>query len=362
MDVEQDQKKKKPSALKIIWTIVSVMFFIVIGAGVGGALYIANALQPVSPSEESVRIKVPPGSSSSQIAKLLEEHGLIKDSFIFTYYLKVKKEGSRFQAGEYLMMPGTTYAELITKLNNGDIIKEEVTRLTIPEGFTVVQIAGKIAEQGIWSDKLFVETANRPDGLKSILLGEIPDNPEIRHRLEGYLFPETYEFKKGTTEAEIIERALLELEKKLATLPADWKDKLTERGISFHQMLTIASLIEREVVVEEERQIVAGVIYNRLNKKMPLQIDATVQYALGAQKERLFEKDLKINSPYNTYENPGIPPGPIASPSLGSIEAALYPAETPYFFYVTKKDGSQGHLFAVSYEEHLKNIAASNKK
>lgn len=356
MDQEQSPKRRN-----IFLIIITAFIFIIIGTGAGGALYIANALQPVEPSAEAVRVTIPAGTSSSQIAKKLEEEGLIKDSLIFSYYLKYKKEGSRFKAGEYELTPGKTLDQLIAKLNNGETVKEEVDRLTIPEGYTVAQIAERLADQGVWQAEPFLKQVNDPIAIKSVLLAEIPDDKAIKHRLEGYLFPETYEFKKGTTEAQVIERALQELEKKLSTLSGDWRSKLQDRGLTFHQMLTIASLIEREVVVNEERPIVAGVIYNRLNKKMPLQIDATVQYLFDKQKERLFEKDLQIESPYNTYLNTGLPPGPIASPSLASIEAALNPAETPYFFYVTKKDGSQGHLFAVTYEEHLKNIAASKK-
>jgi len=131
--------------------------------------------------------------------------------------------------------------------------------------------------------------------------------------------------------------------------------------MTFHDLLTIASLVEREVVVDEERALVAGVIYNRLEDGMKLQIDATVQYSLDKPKQRLYEKDLLIDSPYNTYEVEGLPPGPIASPSLESIKAALYPEKSEYFFYVTKKDGSQTHLFAKTYKEHLRNIDKSNQ-
>jgi UPF0755 protein len=173
------------------------------------------------------------------------------------------------------------------------------------------------------------------------------------------MFPETYEMKKGSTEEQIIARMLQETDRKLATLPEGWQDAMEESGKSLHEIMTIASLIEREVVVDEERALVSSVIYNRLAEPMRLQIDAAVQYALDEPKERLLTKDLEIDSPYNTYKNDGLPPGPIASPSLASIEAALFPAESDYLFYVTKKDGSQTHLFAKTYNEHLRNIDKS---
>jgi UPF0755 protein len=353
--------KPKSTAKRIaLWT-VGLLLLVIIGGAAGGAIYVMNALQPVALSDQEKRVIIPQGAGSSEIAAILTEQGLIRNSAIFTYYLKYKKEGSRFQAGEYSMAPGITLNQIIDKLNKGETVKEDVIRITIPEGFTVSQIAEKLNQQTPWNAALFLELSNRLPAVEASFAAQIPENPSIKHRLEGYFFPETYEFKKGTTEQQFIERMVQELDKKLSTLPSDWKDKLKQRGLSFHQMLTIASLIEREVVVDEERPIVAGVIYNRLNKKMPLQIDATVQYLFEKQKERLFEKDLLIESPYNTYLNSGLPPGPIASPSMASIRAALYPAETKYLFYVTKKDGSMGHLFAETYEEHQKNIAASKK-
>jgi UPF0755 protein len=176
------------------------------------------------------------------------------------------------------------------------------------------------------------------------------------------LFPETYELKKDSTTKDMVLRMASELDKKLAGLPTDWPEKLKQRGLTFHQLMTVASMIEREVVDDEERPLVAGVIYNRMKIGMKLQIDATVQYALDKPKDRLFEKDLLIDSPYNTYKIAGLPPGPIASPSLKSIEAALYPAESNYLFYVTKGDGTQKHVFAETYDQHLKNIADSKKR
>lgn len=155
-----------------------------------------------------------------------------------------------------------------------------------------------------------------------------------------------------------MQRMLEEFQTKINSIP-DLEAKLQEKNLSLHELLTIASLVEKEVVVDEERALVAGVIYNRINQDMKLEIDATVQYLLDRPKERLFYKDLKVKSPYNTYLNKGLPPGPIASPSLRSIEAALNPEASEYLFYVTKKDGSSGHLFAKTYKEHQQNIAKS---
>lgn len=359
---EQAETGKPRRRGRIALTIAVLLVLLIVGGAGGVALFVAQALQPVELSAQEVHVRIPQGASSPQIARLLEEQGLIRSATIFTYYLKVQGQGSRFQAGEYSMTPGMTLDQMIGKLNSGDIVKEEVIRVTIPEGFTVQQIAAKLGEETPWHAEAFLQEVDAPAQFSASALTGLPNSKDIKHRLEGYLFPETYEFKKGASEQDFIERTLQELDKKLATLPADWPDKLKQRGMTLHQLLTVASLIEREVVVDEERPLVAGVIYNRLAQKMPLQIDATVQYLFDKPKERLLEKDLQTPSPYNTYLNPGLPPGPIASPSLASIQAALYPAETNYLFYVTKKDGSQGHLFAETYEQHKKNIAASKKQ
>jgi UPF0755 protein len=275
----------------------------------------------------------------------------------------VKKEGGRLQAGEYEMKPGMTFDEIIAKMNKGETVPQEVVRFTVPEGFTLLQMADKLEGQYGFNRQTFLDLTNSSQPFGAVKwAADIPDDARLRHRLEGYLFPETYEFKKGTTTEDMVQRMVSELDKKLAALPSDWQDLLKQRGLSFHQLLTVASLIEREVVDDAERPVVASVIYNRMKIGMKLQIDATVQYMLDKPKERLFEKDLQVDSPYNTYMVSGLPPGPIASPSLKSIEAALYPAETKYMFYVTKSDGTQQHYFAETYDQHLKNIAESRKK
>ncbi|MDD9269795.1 endolytic transglycosylase MltG [Paenibacillus sp. GCM10023248] len=361
LDHGSEGNEPRKRTRRIVLIVIGLILLLLVGTAAGIGLFIVNAMQPVAASEQEVRVSIPQGAGSVQIAKELEAKGLIKNSSIFTYYLKLKKQGSRFQAGEYGMKPGITFDQVIDKLNKGETVKEEVIRVTIPEGYTIEQIAAKLSEGTPWSKDVFLQMANAPADLKSETALAIPDNKNLKHKLEGYLFPETYEFKKGSTEQEFIERTLQELDKKLATLPPDWKDKLKERGLTVHQMLTIASLIEREVVQDEERALVSGVIQNRLKKNMPLQIDATVQYLFDKSKERLLEKDLQIQSPYNTYLNTGLPPGPIASPSLASMKAAIYPEETKYLFYVTKKDGTKGHLFAETFEEHKKNIAESKK-
>jgi len=351
------RKKGRP----LLWS-----FFIALGIVIiilsSALFYLWNGLRPPKTSATPVRFTIEKGMRASQMAEELEQAGLIRNAFLFGAWLKLKNEGSRFQAGDYEMTPGLTREEIVAKLNAGDTIAAETIRFTIPEGYTVVQMADRLAKEGAADKNKFLQAVAKPEQLTgSIWTKLIPKDAGIQYPLEGYLFPDTYELKKGSTEVDIVNRMVSELDLKLNQLPDEWQTAMQERNLTLHQLLTIASLVEREVVLDEERPIVASVIKNRLDKKMPLQIDATIQYALGKQKEKLTTEDTKLDSPYNTYLHPGLPPGPIASPSYKSIEAALYPADTEYLYYVTKKDGSNQHLFAITYKQHQKNIAASEK-
>lgn len=339
---------------------VLIVILVLALAGGGGAWYIWNGMQPVEPAGPAVTFTIEKGLGSAEIADLLEENGIIRNALFFKGYLKWVKEGSSFKAGTYTASPGDTYDQLIARLNAGDVVKEETVVFTIPEGFTAAQVADKLAEAWNQQAEVFLQIIDSGAGLAAVERLGVPENAELRHRLEGYLFPETYELVKDSTPQEVVEAMLEQLEKKLDSIP-DWQTKLAERGVSLHELLTVASLVEREVVVNDERPLVAGVIYNRLDKAQKLEIDATVQYLLDKQKERLLNEDLKVDSPYNTYKNAGLPPGPIASPGLASIEAALEPEASEYYFYVTKKDGSQGHLFGKTYQEHLANIKKSEQ-
>ena len=357
---EQDIRKKPNKTLITMWVIISLLTLMLLVVG-GVGLYVWSSLQPTS-SGEAIEVEIPKGMSANRVTDLLEQKGIIKNALVFKYYLMLKKEGSRFQAGIYELNPGMEKEALIAKLNAGDTVEAEVIRFTIPEGYTIIQIADKLSSEGIVNKEKFLalidekRTWGDNEAVRSV-----PDNDKLHKRLEGYLFPETYEMVKESTEEDIIKRMTSELDRKLSTLPEDWMDVLEQRGLTIHEMLTIASLVEREVIVDEERPMVASVIFNRIKKGMALQIDATVQYLLDKPKERLLHADLEVDSPYNTYKVNGLPPGPIASPSLDSIKAVLYPDETDYFYYVTKKDGTNTHLFAKTYNEHLKNIDKSTK-
>lgn len=352
-------RRRKPRVL--LWSFL-IASGLVLSVAAGVVFFLWNGLRPTSASATSVQVTISSGMRAQKVAEVLEENGLIRNAFLFSGWLKLEGEGSRFQAGVYELEPGMTREQIVAKLNTGDIVAAATIRFTIPEGFTVQQIAARLSETAGVDKAKFMEAAgNSALWTGSLWTKALPVDNSLRQPLEGYLFPDTYEMKHGSTEVDLINRMLSELDNKLDQLPEDWQSQLEERGLTVHQLLTIASLVEREVVVDEERPIVASVIQNRLKKKMPLQIDATIQYLLDKQKERLLEVDLKVDSPYNTYLNQGLPPGPIASPSLKSIEAALYPEQTDYLYYVTKKDGTNSHLFALTYKQHQKNIKLSEK-
>jgi UPF0755 protein len=366
VDFSKQSSDLKPNRLfkifKIIAIIAGILLLLLAGSAFFAWRYIQQELKPTPAMNEVVRFTIPPGSSSNEIAHILQKNGMIRNSTLFWYYLKYSNEGNQFKAGTYEMKPGSTKTEIIEHLNKGDIVKLEGLRFTIPEGLNVEQITEKLSSQKIVEKSAFLTLVDSNRSYNCGWTADIPKDKTIKHRLEGYLYPDTYEMKKGSTAVDVVERMLCEWDRKLAELPADWQTQLKQKSLTFHELLTIASLIEREVVAENERAVVAGVIYNRLNKKMPLQIDATVQYLFAESKDRLFEKDLQIESPYNTYKHTGLPPGPIASPSLASIKAALYPKESKYLYYVTKKDGTSEHLFAETFEQHKRNITKSNAR
>lgn len=347
------KKTRKRSKAPLVLLLIVLLLIASISA------FVYASMRPVEASGQPVTLEITEGTGTAEIADRLQEEGLIRSALLYKVYLKTENEGRAFKSGTYQMMPGSDYAAITAVLNgSGEVQREAVVKVTIPEGFTIKQIADRLNEAGGWDAKTIRELAREPEKFADDLPAEIPNDTGITYALEGYLFPDTYEFAADASEEDVVRRLVQETKRKLESI-SDFDSLLEERGLSVHELLTLSSLIEREAVVDTERPIIAGVIYNRLNEPMKLQIDATVQYALGEQKARLLYSDLEIDSPYNTYKHEGLPPGPIAAPSLSSIEAALQPETSEYFFYVTKKDGSGEHLFAETFAEHEQNIEKS---
>ncbi|MDI6831889.1 MAG: endolytic transglycosylase MltG [Actinomycetota bacterium] len=287
-----------------------------------------------------VKITVEEGDTAARIAEKLHQEKVVTSATIFRLLAWMQGRQARFKPGRYTFFTGMRYGDVFAMLEAGP---QYQVRLTIPEGLTVDQTAARVAEALGVSAEDFLRAAAE-GGFEVPLLP-----PENEDNLEGFLFPKTYDLAADTSPREVIESLLAQFRAETAGL--DW-DRARELGITPYQAVIVASLIEREVVLDAERPLVAAVVYNRLRRDMPLQIDATVQYALPQWKEVLTYEDLKVNSPYNTYLHKGLPPAPICSPGLSSIKAALDPAGVDYLYYVATGDG--GHFFTADYDEFLR--------
>ncbi len=329
--------KKAASCLLLITSLILVSFY----------LSTKNLLAPVNPSGkiENIQVTVPPDATIASIAKSLSESKLIRSSFAFVLYTRLKGLDSRLKAGEYLFESNQSTPEIINQLVAG---RETYYRVTIPEGYNIKQIAGLLNNKKIISREALYDEINSGTFDYDFLT----DYPDVQNKLEGYLFPDTYFFSKETTAHGVIEMMLHRFAEKIQAL--DYQQKAQETGFTLHQAVTIASMVEKEARSSKERPIIAGVIKNRLSRKMPLQVDATIQFALGRQEPKIYYKDLEIDSPYNTYINTGLPPGPIASPGEASLLAAVSPVKTDYLYYVAKSDGT--HAFAKTLQEHIANM------
>lgn len=309
-------------------------------------LYFMASLSPVASRENAreVVVTVPTQASAGQVAKILKESGLVRSPHVFRLYARWRGLDGRLKAGEYSLSNGLSTPEVLRELVEG---KLAVQSFTVPEGFTTAQVADLLAAKGLVDRGEFLRAVASEKFSYPFLRGL----PEGERRLEGYLFPDTYQVTRGSSESSIIDLMLRRFEKESRDM--DYQAQVDKAGLTLHQAVTIASMVEREARVDEERPVIAGVIRNRLERSIPLQIDATVQYALGANKPKIYYKDLEVDSPYNTYKVNGLPPGPIAMPGRASLLAAVNPVRTGYLYYVAKPDGT--HAFATNLADHNAN-------
>ncbi|MDR0406210.1 MAG: endolytic transglycosylase MltG [Clostridiales bacterium] len=294
-----------------------------------------------------VTVEIAEGASTREIAALLREHNIIRHPLVFRLTAKARGAADSFQLGEHTLRSGMAYSEIIAAISVPSVPSGAVT-VTIPEGSELARTADRLyqafAQKGAAFDRdVFLELCET-ERFDYPFVQEIT---RAENRLEGYLFPSTYTFSGGVTEREVIVRLLDQFS-------IEYTEELRERaaalGMTTDEVITLASIVEREGASAEEFKTVASVFRNRLDKKMKLESCATVQYVLGERKEVLSVADTKIKSPYNTYLSFGLPVGPIASPGKAAIEAALYPAQTEYLYFVLK-DGT--HVFSRTYKEHL---------
>lgn len=299
-------------------------------AGIAIILFLVVFFFSFFPEAERLEFKIveiSPGITAEGVARVLRDNGLIRNVGYFLFLAKLRNATNRLQSGIYKFYLGMSYHEIIQMLIKGKTLK---TKLTVPEGFTASQIAELIQERKLGSEEIFLQIAKDKEW-------------------EGFLFPETYYISPGMTEEEIGNLMINQFNK-------IFTDQMRERGrqlkLKIKEVITLASMIEKEAKKDEERELVSAVFHNRLKKRMYLESCATILYALGRYKEKLRYKDLKVDSPYNTYTHFGLPPGPICNPGLKSIMAALYPTDSDVLFFVVDK-GSGSHIFSRYYGEHL---------
>ena len=368
--VKPTKKKKKFRFVRFLVTLLILLALLGVG-GFYGYRYAESALQPIDPSSKQyVKVQIPEGSNSQEIGSILEKSGLIKHGLLFTAYVKYKNY-SDLKSGYYNLQKSMSTEDLIKALQKGGTPEpQEVVyaNLIIPEGFTLEQIAQTVAQlQGEFKEPLTTEAFMAKVQDENFIAQEVAKYPKlleslpakdsgVRYRLEGYLFPATYTIKESTTIESLIDEMLATMDKNLSPHYATIKEK----NLTVNELLTIASLVEKEGAKTEDRKLIAGVFYNRLNLGMPLQSNIAILYAEGklGQKISLADDvaiDTTIDSPYNVYKNIGLMPGPVDSPSLDAIESSINQTKSDNLFFVANvQDGKV--YFAATKEEHDKNV------
>ena len=324
----------------LIWLFVIVL-------AVLGAIVARIAIAETRPykgyAESEQFVEIPQGAGPASIGKRLVDAGIIRDTLGFRFEIARTRTGRRLQAGEYRFDQPMTVQEVVAKIARGDVY---LVPITFREGLTIPEMAALFEARGLGPAAEFTTAASDEQLIRSI-------DPAARD-LEGYLFPDTYATARHTTASELVPRMVAGFER---VLTPDIRSAASARGLSVRALVTLASIVEKETGKPEERRLVAAVYSNRLRIGMPLQCDPTVIYALQRADQyhgNLTHENMQIDSPYNTYRYPGLPPGPIASPGRASLEAAANPADAPYLYFVARGDGS--HVFAASLEEHNRNV------
>lgn len=311
---------------------------LILVAGCGFA--VLSQLQPVGNASQVVVLDIAEGTSLSEVAERLHRQKLIKSDWAFVWMGRLSGSDRKIIPGEYELRGGMVPSTILETIVNGDVIRYTVT---IPEGFSVNRIADLLHERRLADREEFLYCTRDPAFIQTLSLS-VDDRVET---LEGYLFPDTYRFARHMKPERLIETMVARLKQ---TVSEEDRGRAAELGLSLHEVMTLASVIEKETAKPDERALISGVFHNRLQKDMPLQSDPTVIYAVHEFDGNLRKKDLSIDSPYNTYLVVGLPPGPIANPGRAAIHAALYPEQTDYLYFVSRNDGS--HEFSTTLAEH----------
>lgn len=332
-------KNKKPGPRTFLIAAV-----LVAAAGLAAAFGMLHNTAPVDAgSEEQVLIQIAQGENANQITAKLKEAGIINNEAAFKFYLKSNQLGNKLRAGSYQLSPSMTTEEIVDELLNG---VGDMIRFTIPEGYTLRDIAETLAKESIMTEETFWNLVRTYDVSSYAFLEGCSDND---HRLEGFLFPDTYFIAQGTAPETVLKMMLDRFAQVWEQLPAN------ENGLSAYETVILASMVESEARFDEERATIASVYLNRLAQNMRMQCDATILYDMPERKTQLRYSDYEYKSDYNTYLHEGLPPTPISNPGQKSLEAARQPEQTDYLYYLWDKIDNDGHVFAETYEGHLQN-------
>ncbi|MBP1046374.1 endolytic transglycosylase MltG [Enterococcus sp. BWM-S5] len=355
--LKQNRGKEDRIVNRIVLLVISVLVLVVAVFGFTFYKYVNDGLQPLNKDDSDlVQVHVPEGSSNKQIASILEENKVIKSGMVFNYYIKFKNL-TDFQAGYYQMSPDMTLDEIGAMLKAGGTAEPTQIadgKVTIPEGYDIDKIGTAIEENTDFKKTDFIALMENADYFNAMnakypdLLGSAAAAEGVRYRLEGYLFPATYDYYKETSLQDFVEQMIV----KTNSVIEPYVPTISAQGMTIQDVLSLAALVEKEGVEEGDRRNIAQVFFNRMAIDMPLQSDISILYALGEHKEKVYNKDLEVDSPYNLYKNTGYGPGPVDSPSEQAISAVLNPEENNYLYFVA--DITTGKVyFAETYEEHL---------
>jgi UPF0755 protein len=321
---------------KILLTTIIFALLVIIGSTVFFLNLKHYSEQAAGPAPEKVMITIPAGQSLKTTTESLFKNRIITSPFKFNMIARLKGYDKRLKAGEYILSASMPPIKILEKLVKGTV---KLYKLTVPEGFNIYQIAEIVAKVGFAEQSVFIETAT--DAAFANASGIIAGT------FEGYLYPETYYFPKNVSTKTIISSMVQRFWRVFST---QWKERSQQLGFSIHQVVTLASIIEKETGAPFERPLISSVFHNRLKKKMRLESDPTVIYGLKTFDGNLIRKHLETLTPYNTYKIKALPPGPIANPGQASLEAALYPADTKYIYFVSKKNRT--HQFSTNLKDH----------
>lgn len=331
---------KYKSFRKLILLIILFLFVITLTFVIS---YSSTIRKPLKSTEDSIIIEVKQGEGFYDVLDRLDKENKLTNKLLIKVNLAIDKRKVNLTEGIYEINTNSSLEELIKSLENKDGDKDLV-KLTIPEGYSIEDIAKSVEDKGICSKDEFIK-----DVKDYKLPSFVKNNNKKRYNLEGYLYPDTYLIEKGSNANEVIKSMLDRFEDVLKQAEDETKVEINDEDVE--KIVTIASMIEREARVPGDRPLISSVIYNRLEKDMKLQIDAAVIYALGYHVDVVLNKHLEVDSPYNVYKYKGLPVGPIANPGLDCIKAALLPEKTDYLYYIMKDDGA--HYFTNNYEDFL---------